>query len=119
MKTSGMGDQPDSDDYSTDEYKRKRGEEGAFFKKSAKIPRTPSKSKDKAEEKTRADEKMDRMLEMMENMTKEVALIRTEQREFNEEFEHGNAANSTNATNIPSFFSLCLFGSAVARSAQI
>ncbi|KAI4455760.1 hypothetical protein MML48_9g00015773 [Holotrichia oblita] len=95
MKTSGMGDQPDSDDYSTDEYKRKRGEEGAFFKKSAKIPRTPSKSKDKAEEKTRADEKMDRMLEMMENMTKEVALIRTEQREFNEELRRLKDENET------------------------
>lgn len=90
-----MGDQPDSDDYSTDEYKRKRGEEGAFFKKSAKIPRTPSKSKDKAEEKTRADEKMDRMLEMMENMTKEVALIRTEQREFNEELRRLKDENET------------------------
>lgn len=27
-----MGDQPDSDDYSTDEYKRKRGEGAFFFK---------------------------------------------------------------------------------------
>ncbi|KAI4463165.1 retrotransposon gag protein [Holotrichia oblita] len=90
-----MDDQPDSDDYSTDEYKRKRGEEGAFFKKSAKIPRTPSKSKDKAEEKTRADEKMDRMLEMMENMTKEVALIRTEQREFNEKLRRLKDENET------------------------
>lgn len=35
------------------------------------------------------------MLEMMENMTKEVALIRTEQREFNEELRRLKDENET------------------------
>lgn len=68
-----------SDGYSTDEGKRKRGEDEqeGIFAKSKKLSRTPDKNK-------KTEDKIDKIMEMMNVVMQELREIKVEQREIKE-----------------------------------
>lgn len=73
----------DSDgDYSTDENKRKRNlDKEEIFSKSKKMMRTPVKSQQKT------DEKLDKLIELIQNLSAEMQQMRKEQKEYSKEME--------------------------------
>lgn len=72
----------DSDDYTTDEGKRKKGMEDLpeGFIRSKRIQRTPVKI-------TEIDDKWEKIMKMLESLTTEVKELRKEQKEFRDELK--------------------------------
>lgn len=72
----------DSDDYATDEGKRKKGMEDLpeSFMRSKRIQRTPVKNKEN-------DDKWEKIMKMLESLTTEVKEIRKEQNEYRSELK--------------------------------
>lgn len=73
----------DSDDYSTDDTKRKRGtdiEEADIFTRSKKVARTPDKTK-------KSENKLDKLMVMMQTLMQDVKDIKDEQKAYKEEIQ--------------------------------
>ncbi|KAF2888646.1 hypothetical protein ILUMI_17527 [Ignelater luminosus] len=73
----------DSDEYAIDENKRKRNmkNESGIFSKSKEIQRSSAKSQQKQ------DDELDKLLEIIKNLTEEVQEIKNEPKEYIEEIK--------------------------------
>lgn len=72
----------DSDEYLTDEGKRKKEDVDELFKRSRRTVRTPTKAE---ESKDQGEKQMRELMSLMKNLAQDIKEIKTEQRNSNEE----------------------------------
>ncbi|KAF5302657.1 hypothetical protein FQR65_LT19087 [Abscondita terminalis] len=72
----------DSDEYLTDDWKRKKDDVDELFKRSKRTIRTPTKEQ---ESKDQGEKQMQELMSLMKNMAQDIKEIKIEQRKSNEE----------------------------------